>query len=42
MTMGTKAGGVFASLGFGSERRPCLQLIGGHRQVIWPAVEQRL
>jgi len=39
--LGTKAGGVFASLGFGSEWRPGLQLIDGHHQVIWSAVEQR-
>ena len=41
VTMRTKTGGVFASLGFGSEWRPGLQLIDGHHQVIWSAVEHR-
>ena len=41
MTMWTNTRGVLASLGFGSERRPGLQLIDGHHQAIWSAVEQR-
>jgi len=39
--MRTNTGGVFSSLGFGTDWRPGLQLIDGHRQVIWSAVEQR-
>lgn len=42
VTMRTKSGGVFGTLGFGTDWRLGLQLLDGNHQVVWAAGHSRL